>query len=77
MVNFRNKRSVACSEATGYRSVIGRLIKFAENELKELYPNLSRKDRIIKAHDEPFWIASKEIRDLTNKERKQVGLSLL
>lgn len=70
-----HKLSEACKRGTAYRKVIGRIINFAEKELKQLYPELSREERIIKAHEEPFFTASKELRDLTEKERMELGLT--
>ncbi len=59
-------------EATGYRKVIGRLVNFAENEIKKMNPKLSYKERILRDHDEPFWSAAKELRDLTREEKMVV-----
>jgi len=60
-----------CRKQTSYRSVIGKIISFAENELSELYPDRSRHERIIMAQQEPWWSAAKEVRDLTEDEKNQ------
>ncbi len=72
MVDWRNKRSVACSEATSYRKVIGRIIDLAEGKLKEMYPNLTRTERICLAQEEPLFKACKELREPTEKELNEV-----
>lgn len=66
----------AVKEKTHYRYVIDRIVKFAEKEVKQLYPDLNYKERVAKAHDEPFWTASKELRDLTESEKRELGLVL-
>jgi len=63
------------SRATSYRTVIGNIIKFANNEIKKLSPEKSYEERIIKAQEEPFWTAAKQDRYLNKEELKQVGLS--
>lgn len=72
MKNIKNKHSIRCIEATSYRKVIGKIIKLAENELKDLYPDLSRTERICIAQKEPLLSACKELREPTKKEIEQV-----
>lgn len=66
--NFKSKLSRAVQEGTGYRLVIGKIVSFAKNEIKEKYPDMSYEDRIIMAQTEPFWTAAKEVRELTKEE---------
>lgn len=71
---MQSNQSKACAAGTTYRTVIGNIIRFAENEVKELYPTKSYVDRLKIAQQEPFWTAAKELRSLTYEERIGIGL---
>lgn len=66
--------SRAGRKATAYRTVISRLLKFADNEVLKILPNATKEERIIRAQYEPFWSAAKELRDLTDEEKRSIGL---
>lgn len=70
-----SRQSHGTREKTSYRKVITRLLAFADKEIRQLHPEWSRVDRIKEAHEEPWFNAAKELRNLTAEERQQVGLT--
>lgn len=66
------KNSEAVKRATAYRSVIGRIVSFADKEILNLFPELPKVQRLIIAQEYPFFEASKELRDLTEDEEKYI-----
>lgn len=64
--------SRAVKEGTGYRKVIGYIIRLAEGKLKEKYPHLTREERIIMAQEEPLFTACKQLREPTEKELAKI-----
>lgn len=69
-----SNQSYGDKKGTAYRQVIGRIVDFANREIKELYPCLDYMERIKIAHEEPFFTAAKELRNLSRQERLNLGL---